>query len=198
MSELQQHENNVVQFRSVDDLRRPVISKWTEVDNVFNKFKVTRLDLAYLLLELKTLIDNGEAGELVVWWEWFDDNIGRSKEYAEKLLALAKSENPAAKYEEQMARERHRRAADKVTRIDTVRRGIQAVMGSADTAIGKNNQTASTAYSEIVTPSEPEREQTTQAERDEVEAVIRMIGEWRRPMLRHFIVRLKRIWREIF
>jgi hypothetical protein len=195
MSELQ----NVVPLRSVDHLAREVVRKWTLTENVLEKYKSTRLDLARSLLELHDCITNGDAGDqaAIDWWGWFDDNIGRSRDYAEKLLALARSDDPAAKYEEQKKADRESKANEKALRVATIRRGLEAAAGATTDRISrKNNQAQSSDYLKIVPSSTPES--LSQADRDEVQAVIEIIKKWRRPQLRYFVAQFKRVYREIF
>lgn len=181
----------VVPLRSVADLTRLVITKWAVHDK-------NRLDLARDLLALQQRIEAGEAGELVVWWDWFDEFIGRSRSYAEKLLALARHEDPAARHEEIKERDRRCRAEQKITRLATVRRGVEAAVGSIARACNENNHATSTDCSKIPPPSAPEPETTTQAERDEIEAMLAIIANWRKPAKLHFLMKFKQRYREIY
>lgn len=198
MSEL----HNVVEFkRPLNDVLSRAIDKWKESDKALDKYKATRLELAFLLLELKQRVEDGEVGDqaAVDWWGWFNDNIGRSKEYAEKLLALASSDRPAAKYEEQKADDRERKANKKVTRVEMIKRGIEATMRSTtDRTSAKNNQETSNDYVKIVPSSTPEQEGISDDERARVEALIAMVRKLRRPVKRWFVTRFKQVYREIF
>jgi hypothetical protein len=59
-----------------------------------------------VLLELRQRVENGEVGDLAAidWWGWYGDRFVRSRQDAEKRLAIAKAENPDAAYEAAKAR----------------------------------------------------------------------------------------------
>src|SRR5262249_15694815 len=69
-----------------------------------------RLRLGEILLELRCRVESGEAGEGVKWWDWFDQNVQRSRGDAKKLLKLAASEDPEAAAEEAAQRNRKHQA----------------------------------------------------------------------------------------
>jgi len=77
-----------------------------------------RIEAAKALLKLQHRIEAGEAGN-VSWWDWFKQNSSRSRRDAERLLRIAKAEDPEAaleetrwKAQEGMARVRSRRATN--------------------------------------------------------------------------------------
>src|SRR5262249_20312160 len=83
-----------------------------------SKASKARIEAAKALLELRHRIESGEAGA-ITWWQWFKENSDRSRGDAEKLLAIAKAEDPEAAVEEErrkaregMAEMRRRRTAN--------------------------------------------------------------------------------------
>jgi hypothetical protein len=62
-------------------------------------FKAKRIKLGLDLLEARTRIEAGEAGDGVRWWEWFEKNFPQSRSDAERVMAIASAENPQAAYE---------------------------------------------------------------------------------------------------
>src|SRR5262249_50310562 len=79
-----------------------------------------RLAAGLRLLELRERVEAGEAGD-ASWWEYYDKHLStyRSREDAEKLLAIASAEDAGAAAEEErrkacesMAEMRKRRAAN--------------------------------------------------------------------------------------
>ena len=61
------------------------------------------------LVELKARIDGGEDGEGVNWWKWYAERFkNRTRRDAQKVMALARSDDPEAAAEEE--REKNREA----------------------------------------------------------------------------------------
>jgi hypothetical protein len=75
-----------------------------------------RVKAGKLLLDLRARIEAGEAGE-VIWWKWFADHSVRSRRDAERVMKLARSDDPetSAETERETAREGMRRSREKAT-----------------------------------------------------------------------------------
>jgi hypothetical protein len=66
---------------------------------------------------MRERIEAGEAGKNVGWWDWYKDNIVRSRRDGEKVMALARNADPEAAAEAERATARtgmakHRAAAN--------------------------------------------------------------------------------------
>ena len=70
-----------------------------------------RITTGRLLLDLRERIDSGEAGAGVKWWDWYRENIVRSRKDGEKCMRLAGADDPdtAAEKDRAVAREGMRR-----------------------------------------------------------------------------------------
>jgi hypothetical protein len=54
-----------------------------------NKAVSYRVEAGFKLRALRKRIEDGEAGEGIVWWNWYNDHFDRSRRDAEKVMALA-------------------------------------------------------------------------------------------------------------
>jgi hypothetical protein len=73
----------------------------------------TRIVVGQMLIALRKRIEAGEAGEGVNWWKWYQDNFARTRRDAERVMALARADDPeaaheAAKAETREAVQKHR------------------------------------------------------------------------------------------
>lgn len=80
------------------------------------KFRKHRLAAGQKLVELRGRVEKGEAGDGVNWWEYYEARFSRSRKDAEKLMQMAKADDPEAAEEEARTKNneqhRNRRAAD--------------------------------------------------------------------------------------
>jgi hypothetical protein len=67
-----------------------------------------RIRAAARLNDLRKRIEDGEAGEGVNWWEWYESKFVRSRKDAEKVMALARSDDPEGAIEQERAKQRER------------------------------------------------------------------------------------------
>ena len=59
------------------------------------------------LVELRARIEAGEAGKGVKWWAWYAANFkNRTRRDAQRVMALARSDDPGAAAEEERAKNR--------------------------------------------------------------------------------------------
>jgi hypothetical protein len=64
-----------------------------------------RIQAGKVLNELRRLVEAGDAGSGVDWWDWFEgQQFGRERKDAEKLMRIAKAPDPVA----ELAKERER------------------------------------------------------------------------------------------
>ena len=76
------------------------------VDEVNRQFQLetsARIKAGQLLLELKRRFDAGEMAPADNWWKWYEKNIKRTRRDGEKVMALARAEDPEAAHEEEKA-----------------------------------------------------------------------------------------------
>jgi hypothetical protein len=66
-----------------------------------------RISAGKQFIELKVRIEAGEAGKGVKWWAWYAANFkNRSRRDAQRVMALARSDDPGAAAEEERAKNR--------------------------------------------------------------------------------------------
>lgn len=93
--------------KTIDGLVKEIRLHLYDAKGAKAKLEKHRLVAGQKLLELRSRIEAGEAGEGVSWWEWFETaDIGRGRKDAEKLMRLAKADDPEAAYEEDKKRVR--------------------------------------------------------------------------------------------
>ncbi len=108
-------ERNVIPLRSINELTQITINKWNAnealIEKTQRKVNLARIEVGFLLLELKQRIDAGEYGELAVWWEFYEEKFKRSRRDAERLMVIAAADDPKAAYELEKAATRERMQA---------------------------------------------------------------------------------------
>ena len=66
-----------------------------------------RISAGKQLVELQARIEAGEAGKGVKWWAWYAANFkNRTRRDAQRVMALARSDDPGAAAEEERAKNR--------------------------------------------------------------------------------------------
>ncbi|MCX7310194.1 MAG: hypothetical protein NTV56_00335 [Alphaproteobacteria bacterium] len=61
-------------------------------------------------LTLRERIEAGEAGD-ARWWDWYKDNIARSRRDGERVMKIARDADPEAAVEAERSANRERRRA---------------------------------------------------------------------------------------
>ena len=93
-----------------------------------------RLAAGQLLLRLRQRIEAGEDGD-IAWWDWFEENIERSRKDGERLMRIASAEDPKAALEVERAKDRERkriaRGADNGN-VRSITRHVEAGCCSGD------------------------------------------------------------------
>jgi hypothetical protein len=100
----------IVPFISLDEAVLRVYKKFQHVVRMHGNFiaaqgglHAARIECGMELLALRTRIEAGEAGQ-ISWWAWYETKFTRSRQDAEKIMALASEANPQAAYEAAKAR----------------------------------------------------------------------------------------------
>jgi hypothetical protein len=100
------HEK-IVALRShqtIDEAIREIHGKFAEALASDGKAFNARLAAGQMLIILRERVEAGEAGNGVEWWPWYESKFVRSRKDAEKVMALARAEDPEAAAEEARAR----------------------------------------------------------------------------------------------
>lgn len=87
------NEQSVVPFFSLDEAVLRIHRKWERVVDAQQKAHSARVECGMELLALRARIEAGEAGA-VSWWEWYPTKFTRSRQDAEKVMAIASAANP--------------------------------------------------------------------------------------------------------
>ena len=93
-------KNQVIPLRSLDEMVLLVHKKFDHVVSAQQKFFSARVECGMLLLELRKRIESGEDGANVKWWDWYESRFARSRRDAERVMELARAEDPQAAYEQ--------------------------------------------------------------------------------------------------
>jgi hypothetical protein len=100
----------VIRPRSIEELTALGVNKWKAVDafveKAQRKVNAQRIEVGFILLELKQRIDAGEHGGQ--WWKYFDENFRRSRRDGDRLMAIAAADDPTYAYELEKAAQRQR------------------------------------------------------------------------------------------
>jgi hypothetical protein len=87
-------------------------ASFAKIDNYATKHEQYRVSAGKMLVELKVRIDAGEAGKGVKWWVWYEENFkNRSRRDAQRVMALARSDDPEAAAEKERTKNREATAA---------------------------------------------------------------------------------------
>jgi hypothetical protein len=96
--------------RSIDELCVLALSEWNAMDELIErarkKVQARRIKIGHILLELQQRIDAGENGELCTFWEWYADMFTRSRSDAERLMTIARDEDPEAAYQKRLEKQK--------------------------------------------------------------------------------------------
>jgi len=102
---------------NVYDLRRRKVETISEMVNEIHrqfdhalssekKAYSSRIYAGQLLNALRKRIEAGEEGDGVKWWEWYGIKFVRSRRDAERVMKMARAENPEVAAEEERAKAR--------------------------------------------------------------------------------------------
>ena len=107
---VQTDKRNVVRPKSIEELTALAKNKWgalyTFIEKAQRKAKADRIQVGFILLELKQRIEAGEHGGQ--WREYFDRNFKRSHRDADRLMEIAATDDPQYAYELEKTAQRQR------------------------------------------------------------------------------------------
>jgi hypothetical protein len=149
-------KGDVVYLKPIEELTALGIKQWKAGDAASRKLNAQRIQVGFILLELKQRIEAGERGQ-VEWWKWFDENFKkRSRRDAQRLMGIAASDDPNYAYELEKVAQRGRMQD---------LRARQALAHCAPSAPEPNQDVTPAAEPKptLTTEQEPE----TETERDE-------------------------------
>jgi hypothetical protein len=105
--------------RTIDQMITEIHRQFASAQDAEKKTYRSRIRAGELLNDLRSRIEAGEAGEGVKWWEWYESKFVRSRKDAEKVMALAWSDDPEAKHEEIKAKDRERKRNSPAENVDS-------------------------------------------------------------------------------
>jgi hypothetical protein len=93
---------------TLDQTVKRIEASFDKVESYSKKAGDYRITAGKLLVELQARIEAGEDGEGVEWWKWYAEHFERTRRDAQKVMALARSDNPEQAAEDE--REKNREA----------------------------------------------------------------------------------------
>lgn len=102
---------------TLDESVRAIHGKFAEALTSEGKAYNARLAAGQMLLVLRKRIEDGEAGAGVEWWPWYESKFVRSRRDAERVMALARDEDPDAAVEEEKAEARESMRRSRATNV---------------------------------------------------------------------------------
>ena len=97
------------QQESLDQTVKRIEASFAKIETYGKKVDDFRISAGKQLVELQARIDGGEDGEGVNWWKWYAEHFkNRTRRDAQKVMALASSDDPEAAAEKE--REKNREA----------------------------------------------------------------------------------------
>jgi hypothetical protein len=111
MSEIAPFEaRETIPLRSIDELCAIALSEWNAIDELIERARekiwARRIKIGHLLLELQQRIDAGENGDLCNFWEWYADMFTRSRSDAERLMTIARDDDPEGAYQRRLEKQK--------------------------------------------------------------------------------------------
>ena len=82
-------------------------ASFVKIKSYGDKADQFRISAGKQLVELQARIEAGEAGKSVKWWAWYAENFkNRTRRDAQRVMALARADNPEEAAEEERANNR--------------------------------------------------------------------------------------------
>jgi hypothetical protein len=101
---------DTIPLRSIDELCIIALNEWKAMDVLIEgarkKVQARRIKIGHILLELQQRIDAGENGDLCTFWEWFEDMFTRSRSDAERLMTIARDDDPEGAYQRRLEKQK--------------------------------------------------------------------------------------------
>lgn len=100
--------SNVVDLRrrkleTIDEMVNEVHRQFDQALNSDKKAYSSRVYAGQLLNALKKRIEDGEEGENVDWWKWYDSKFIKTRRDARRVMKLAAADDPEAEAAQQRA-----------------------------------------------------------------------------------------------
>lgn len=94
----------------INELYAFLLKDWGAMDELIEgtrkKLHARRIRIGYRLIEIQQRIEAGENGDLCTFWEWFADMVPRSRSDAEKMMAIARQDDPEAAYQQRLEKQK--------------------------------------------------------------------------------------------
>jgi len=98
---MSEHQESLAQVVKRIEVSFDKIKQYSEKTNQY------RISVGKQLVELQARIEAGEAGKGIKWWAWYAANFrNRTRRDAQRVMALARSDDPGAAAEEERAKNR--------------------------------------------------------------------------------------------
>jgi hypothetical protein len=118
---------DLISTRSLDETLRAFHSKFADAITAGKKAYSARLAAGLILIELRQRIEAGEAGEGIEWWAWYERKSIRSRRDAEKVMALARAEDPEAAAETARAKNAEYQRTHRAAYVSRTRAEIEMI-----------------------------------------------------------------------
>ena len=94
MTNVEQIDRRRRKVETIDELVIEINTQFRQAQEAEWKTENCRIYAGQLLLGLRERVEAGECGEGVWWWKWYDNHFTRSRRDAERVMAIARSEDP--------------------------------------------------------------------------------------------------------
>jgi hypothetical protein len=122
------------QQESIGQVVARIEASFVKIKTYGEKVDQFRISAGKQLVELQARIEAGEAGKGVKWWAWYAEHFkNRTRRDAQKVMALARADNPEEAAEEERDRNRAAVAAHR-------KRVAEAEPQPGDTSYGKTHE----------------------------------------------------------
>ena len=104
---------------TLDQTVKRIEASFAKVETYSKKVGDHRITAGKLLVELEARIVAGEAGQGVKWWVWYAEHFkNRTRRDAQKVMALARSDDPEQAAEEEREKNREAKALQRKREAD--------------------------------------------------------------------------------
>ena len=104
---------------TLDQTVKRIEASFAKVETYSKKVGDHRITAGKLLVELEARIVAGEAGQGVKWWVWYAEHFkNRTRRDAQKVMALARSDDPEQAAEEEREKNRDAKATQRKREAD--------------------------------------------------------------------------------
>jgi N-glycosylase/DNA lyase len=100
---------------TLDEVVRAIHKKFADAIDSEGRSIRCRIAAGQMLIALRERIESGEAGKGIEWWRWYESKFVRSRRDAEKVMALARAEDPEAAADEEREINRQAKRRERAT-----------------------------------------------------------------------------------